>query len=93
MGSQSGGSIANCYAAGVKTADELMTQATQEGNGWAFSSFAWRWNIEKFPCLNLGTEKFPFLIFFTDDDDKESGGGGGGDAGYGLFAFDSRSAD
>ncbi len=73
---------------GVKTAVELMTQATYEGNGWTFSPFAWRWSLEKFPCLNMGTEKFPFHTFFTDDDDDDKGSGGGGcNAGHGLFAL------
>ena len=49
------------------TASELMNKATYIGNGWQFSDIGpWYWNDdEKFPKLNIGTEKFPFLLITT----------------------------
>ena len=45
---------------GIMTADQLMSQATYENNGWQFTPSAWHWDSRGFPKLNIGTEDWPF---------------------------------
>jgi len=49
------------------SADELMTRATYEDNGWLFhavgSDNPWHWDPSGFPKLNIGLERNPFPWF------------------------------